>query len=360
MNLDDLSTFKRIDQSDMLGQITSLPDQLAAAWDHGQSLELPEWTDIERVVIAGMGGSAIGADLLSSYIAPLCRIPVQVHRDYLLPGWAAGSQTLVICSSHSGNTEETLSAFQQAQENRSRCLVVSTGGKLAELAASSGLPLWQFEHDGQPRAAVGFSFGLLLAVFARLGLIPDPADELGAAVSGMRRQQQALDVQLPVVENPAKRLAGQMVERWVTVVGSGILAPVARRWKGQISEIAKAWAQFEFLPELDHNTLAGVENPQQMLSNQLVLFLRSTTNHQRNALRSDLTRNIFMLQGLGTDYIDAAGETRMEQQWTCLHFGDYTAYYLAMVYGVDPTPVEAIEGLKRELKAASALSNINP
>ena len=352
MNLDDLSTYKRIDKSDMLGQIDSLPDQLAAAWDHGHSLELPEWTDIERVVIAGMGGSAIGADLLSSYIAPICRIPVQVHRDYLLPGWAAGSRTLVICSSHSGNTEETLSAFQQAQENRCRCLVVSTGGNLAELAASSGLPFWQFEHDGQPRAAVGFSFGLLLAVFARLGLIPDPADELGAAVNGMRRQQEVLDVQVPVAENPAKRLAGQMVDRWVTVVGSGILAPVARRWKGQISEIAKAWAQFEFLPELDHNTLAGVENPQQMLSNQLVLFLRSTTNHQRNALRSDLTRNIFMLQGLGTDYIDAAGETRMEQQWTCLHFGDYTAYYLAMVYGVDPTPVDAIEGLKRELKAA--------
>lgn len=349
MNLDDYKAFAQIDKQDMISHINGLPAQLQAAWELGQRQELPDWSDIQSIVIAGMGGSAIGADLLVAYIAPMCRVPVFVHRDYGLPAWANGSQTLVITSSHSGNTEETLSAFDQALSNECRCLSISTGGMLAEKATDLGVPLWRFEHEGQPRAAVGFSFGLLLALFSRLEVIPDPENELENAVINLNRQQEKLMPDIPTVQNSAKRLAGQEVERWVTVIGSGVLAPVARRWKGQISEIAKAWAQFEFLPELDHNTLAGIENPEQVLNQQMVLFLRSSSDHPRNQIRSDLTRKIFMLEGLGTDEVYAVGETRMAQQWTCLHYGDYVAYYLAMAYGVDPTPVAAIEGFKREL-----------
>ncbi|HEX2981329.1 MAG TPA: SIS domain-containing protein [Anaerolineaceae bacterium] len=133
-------------------------------------------------------------------------------------------------------------------------------------------------------------------------------------------------------------------------MASGYLAPVARRWKGQISEVAKAWAQFEFLPEADHNTMAGLLNPEEMLEHILVLFLRSSAEHPRNRLRSDLTRKGFMQEGLNTDFIDAAGDSPLAHIWTTLHMGDYCAYYLAMAYGVDPTPVEAIEGLKAEMK----------
>ena len=161
----------------------------------------------------------------------------------------------------------------------------------------------------------------------------------------------SISVQVPTSQNLAKRLAGQLVGRWVAVIGSGVLAPVARRWKGQVSEIAKAWSQFEYLPEADHNTLAGVENPEEVLGSTVVLFLRSKTNHPRNQLRSDLTRRVFMVEGLGTQAVDAAGETPLANQWASLHLGDYLAYYLAMAYGVDPTPVSAIEGFKRDLAA---------
>ena len=131
-----------------------------------------------------------------------------------------------------------------------------------------------------------------------------------------------------------------------------LLAPVARRWKGQISEIAKAWAQFEFLPEANHNSLAGIENPEELFPKSMVLFLKSIYDHPRNQLRCELTRKIFMLQGFGTDEIEAAGSTPLSHIWTCLHFGDYLAYYLAMSYEVDPTPVSAIEGFKKEMKSA--------
>ncbi|HEY9525995.1 MAG TPA: SIS domain-containing protein, partial [Anaerolineales bacterium] len=255
MNLDDLDYFKKLDTLDMLGEIDNLPDQLDSAYQLGLKHELPEWKDVKQVVIAGMGGSAIGADLIATYCAPLASIPVSVHRDYGLPLFARGAETLVICSSHSGNTEETLDAFEAARTAGCRTIVVSTGGELAKRAREHSVPMWTFEHAGQPRAAVGFSFGLLLAMFQRLGLLPDQRDALDDALAFMRRSQERIKADIPAVKNPAKRYAGQLMGRWVTIVASDFMAAVARRWKGQINEIAKAGANYEFLPEADHNAL---------------------------------------------------------------------------------------------------------
>ncbi len=354
MNLDDLNYFKQLDPQDMLGEIDSLSDQLLSAWDLGQRLPLLDLFGIRRVVIAGMGGSAIGADLLAAYLAPKCEQPVFVHRDYDLPAFANGQETLVIASSHSGNTEETLSSFETALEKGCQALALTTGGKLAKRADKAGVPVWRFEHGGQPRAAVGFSFALLLAMFTRLRFVKDPYSELQGAVEAMRLQQKSIRANSQVTSNPAKRMAGQMMNRWVTIVAASYLTPVARRWKGQINEIAKAGASFEFLPEADHNTLAGTLNPEDMLASRtMTLFLRAPSDHSRNRLRLEMTRQAFMLEGLNTDFIDASGDSPLAHIWTALHFGDYTAYYLAMAYGVDPTPVAPLENLKANLKAAS-------
>ena len=353
MNLDDLEYFKKIDTLNMLAEIDNLPDQLASAYQLGLKHNLPEWKDVRQVVIAGMGGSAIGADLLASYCAPLAPVTVFVHRDYGLPFFARGAETLVICSSHSGNTEETLDAFEAAHSTGCRMIVVSTGGELAKRAKENNSPLWTFEHSGQPRAAVGFSFGLLLAMFQRLGFIPDQKEALENALASMKRFQERIKADVPTVKNPAKRYAGQLIGRWVTVVASGLLTAVARRWKGQLNEIVKAGANFEFLPEADHNTLAGTMHPQEVLNpHTMTLFLRASSDHPRNRLRSDLTRKAFMLEGMNTDFVNARGRTPLAQMWTMILFGDYVAYYLAMCYGVDPTPVEALVDFKRSMAEA--------
>lgn len=350
MNLDDLGAFRQLDREDMLSHIDGLPDQLEKAWELGVSLPLSPMQGIRHILVAGMGGSAIGADLLSSYVAPFCPVPVVVHRDYDLPNWARGQETLVICSSHSGNTEETLSAFEMAQINGCRLMVISTGGAISEKARAANVPLWNFEHKGQPRAAVGFSFGLLLAALVKAGIVADADKDVRAAIAAMRREQQNLRADVPVTKNPVKRLAGQLVGRYVSFFGSGFMKPVARRWKTQANEIAKAWAQFEFLPEADHNTLAGVVTPPDLLPKITAVFLQSSFDHERNKLRADLTRQGLMMEGISTDFYNAKGETTLEQMWTAVHFGDYLAYYLAMAYEVDPTPVEAIEGLKKAMK----------
>ena len=169
----------------------------------------------------------------------------------------------------------------------------------------------------------------------------------------MKKSQEHLRADVPAVNNSAKRYAGQLMGRWVTVMGAGILAPVARRWKGQINEIAKAGANFEFLPEADHNTLAGTLHPEEVLNpHTMTLFLRSPSDHPRNRLRSDLTKQIFMVEGLNTDYLDARGDTPLAHIWTLILFGDYMAYYLAMAYGVDPTPVEALVNFKNAMSEA--------
>jgi glucose/mannose-6-phosphate isomerase len=353
MDLDDLHRFKELDTLNMLGEIDNLPDQLGSAYQLGLKHDLPDWRDLRQVVIAGMGGSAIGADLLASYCSSFSPISVSVHRDYGLPLFARGAETLVICSSHSGNTEETMDAFEAARKAECRIIVVSTGGELANRAKENSIPVWTFDHKGQPRAAVGFSFGLLLAMFQRLGFLPDQKDAMEDALASMKRSQQRLRPQIPTVKNPAKRYAGQLIGRWVTIMGAGLLTTVARRWKGQINEVAKAGANFEFLPEADHNTLAGTMNPEEVLNpHTMTLFLRAPSDHPRNRQRSDLTRKAFMLEGMNTDYVDARGNTPLAHMWTLILFGDYMAYYLAMGYGVDPTPIQALVEFKKSMAEA--------
>lgn len=352
MDLDNQELIRRLDPKNMLGEIDGLPKQLEQAWQLGHKQPPVPKTSIRQVIISGMGGSAIGADLLAAYIEDKSRLPVLVQRDYHLPAWANGPETLLIASSHSGNTEETLAAFNTATERGCLRLAVTTGGKLAQAAQESQATLWQFDHQGQPRAAVGYSFGLLLAAFARLELIPDPSRELDMTIHALEDRQKEFGPEVPVTQNPAKRQAGQLIDRYVTIIASGSLGPVARRWKGQISELAKAWAQFEFLPEADHNTLAGIHNPEARLNELIVMFLSAPTDHPRNQLRSELTRKTLMLQGIGTDMIRATTNSTLANQWILLHFGDYMAYYLAIAYGYDPTPVESIESFKREMLAA--------
>jgi glucose/mannose-6-phosphate isomerase len=349
MNLDDLHHFQQTDPDQMLQKIDDLPDQLEAAWKLGHSLNQPEFKQIKQVLVAGMGGSAIGADLLASYIAPLSHVPVTVWRDYGLPAYVQGPETLVIASSHSGNTEETLSAFSAALERKAQTMAITTGGQLKEQAADSGSPCWEFEHDGPPRAAVGYSFGLLLALAVRAGWIPNQDEALQSTLSTLRNQAQSIGAQSPVVNNPAKRMAGQMVGRWPTIVAGGFLAPVARRWRTQIAELAKAVAQFEELPEADHNMVAGVLKPEKLFGATMVVLLRADLDHPRLVKRVKATKRLLMVEGFNTDLIKARGGNRLAQQWSTLHFGDYTAFYLAMAYGVDPTPIDAIEDLKEEL-----------
>lgn len=351
MNLDDLDRMRAIDVDDMLSHIDALPNQLDNAWGAAQALPLPESHQAPRlIVLCGMGGSAIGGDLAAAVVAPTSPAPFVVLRGYDLPAFVAGPETLVIASSHSGNTEETLSAVEIARERGARLLAVTTGGQLAEHAARHGYPLWQFDYKSQPRAALGWSLGLLLGLADRLKLAPGLGADLAGAVALLRETTQGYGAGSGLATNPAKRTAGQLIGRVPVFVGAGIFEPVARRWKCQLNENAKVWAEYEPMPETNHNAVAAIGFPADNSVQLSAIFITSPAqDHPRVRLRHELMYTMCLQNGIMADTFQPQGDTPLARLLHAIQFGDYLSYYTAIGYGADPTAIAPIVELKDQL-----------
>lgn len=350
MNLDDRQALRRLDADDMLGRIRQLPNQCTVAWEQSRELALPpDYGSVGDVTIVGMGGSAIGGALLQGLVADECDIPISVVRDYTLPGFVQGPDSLVIASSYSGNTEETLSCFEQARTRNARTLAITTGGKLAKLARQAGAPVVQFQYESQPRAAIGFSLTLLLGVSHQLGLVRDYAEDVAESAQVMEAWQQELDVGVPQARNLAKQLAERIRDNLPVIYGAGFLAAVANRWKTQFNENAKHWAFFEVLPELNHNAVVGLGIPGVLRDGSIVLMLRSDRDPNRIQERWDVTGELLSREGVAVEEIHGRGESALAQMLSLIHVGDFVSFYVAMLNEVDPTPVESIAFLKQRL-----------
>jgi glucose/mannose-6-phosphate isomerase len=350
MNLDDPALIKNLDKNNYYPEILNFPTHLSEGWRIGQTNPIQfRGTSIENILICGMGGSAIGADLAAAFARNQSKVPIVICRDYDLPAWVAGEHTLVIASSHSGNTEETLSCFKEAKLNGCRILAISTGGQLEKIAVDARSTFWKFSHSGQPRAAVGFSLGFMLSAFTQLDLIEDPTESIENTVGLIQNESANFVLETQIHKNPAKRLAGQMVGRIPIIFGSDYLAPVARRFKTQVNELAKSWAQFELLPEADHNTAAGIEYPETACRQIFALFLESPTDHPRNRLRSQMTKQKFLIEGINCDSYLVPGETPLENICAGVQFCDFVSFYLAIALNVDPTPIPGIAAIKNSM-----------
>ncbi len=349
IDFDNQALFREIDPDDMLGRIAELPQQCRDAWANVQSLELPsQYRQVNKIVVLGMGGSAIGGDLLRALAEPECALPIVTNRDYTVPAFV-NAATVVIASSYSGNTEETLSALAQARERGAKLLAITTDGKLAQQARELGVPLLTFCYKSQPRAALGYALVSLIGVVHKLGLISDKTADLEEAIAVMEALQEEIRETVPVTENPAKQLAKRLYGHLPVVYGSGYLAEVAHRWKTQFNENAKAWSFFEQLPELNHNAVVGYQFPEELSERILVVMLISSLDHPRNKARFQVTREILTRHGIAYETIEARGESPLAQMLSAIHFGDYVSYYLALLYEVNPTPVRIIDYLKERL-----------
>ncbi len=349
MMLDDIELMAALDPQGMRKHVEALPRQCRDAWEQGMALDLPgELADVRAVVVAGMGGSAIGGDLVRGVLAGRARTPVWVERGYSLPAWV-GPDTLVIASSYSGNTEETLSAFRDAGQKGARRLAVTTGGRLREMADAERVPVVPIHYDSPPRGALGHSFTLILAVLVRLGLAPDLSDEMSEAVSVMEAWQDEIGAHVPENQNDAKKLARALSGRLPLVMAGPTLASVARRWKGQFNENAKTWAQFDELPEWDHNGILGMRFPEEQVEKTSVVYLDAPADPARIRLRWDISRKLMEDRGIETHVVTARGQSVLAQVLSAVHFGDFVSIYLAFLNGVNPTEMAAIEDLKKEL-----------
>jgi glucose/mannose-6-phosphate isomerase len=349
MNLDHFAALQKLDPDGMLGHAAALPKQCQEAWTATQDLALPgDYQNANKVVIAGMGGSAIGGDLAAAVAAGTSTIPVLVHRDYALPAHV-DAKTLVIASSYSGNTEETLAAFRAARERGCHLAAVTTGGELRRLAREWHAPLVSFDYVSQPRAALGYLFISMLGILRALDVLNDPTADLEEAMAALEDRKGLFAPESPLAQNPAKQLASRLFGKVPIVIAAGALVPVARRWKTQLNENGKSWAYFEALPEMDHNALSGIHFPPEAADRSRVLLLQQASLHPRNALRLDLTRQVLEGQGIGCEQVLVPGGSELAQILSAVQLGDFASTYLALLYGADPTAIEDIVGLKEQM-----------
>lgn len=333
----------------MLARIEDMPRHCRQAWQDAIALPLPPgYSTCGKVVVSGMGGSAIGGELLSSLAAHGGRVPVSVHRDYDLPSWVDDG-TLVVACSHSGNTEETLSSFSAALRTPAKKLAVTTGGKLKSLADDHGVPVLCYECPAEPRTAFGHNFFSLLGLAHRLGIVTVEPRDLDETLGLLEDLTARLGKDIPEEQNPAKRLAGRLWGRLTVVYGAGILAKVALRWKTQVNENSKSHAFAEALPELNHNAVVGYELPVWAGEKTSVVMLRSPALLSRMLKRYEVTAEMLAAAGIACEVLDVEGRSPLAQAMSGVRLGDFVSYYLALLNGVDPSPVAAIDYLKRRL-----------
>jgi len=348
-SLDDPAIYRQIDSSGMLSHLHDFPGQCQQAWERIMRFDLPrEYKGIERVIILGVGGSAIGGDIVRRLALAESKAPVWVHRDYGLPPFL-DENTLVIASSYSGDTEETTSAFTQSLKTRAKKLVLTTGGKLKQLAERESIPLFVIDYQAPPRTAFPHSFIPLVGIFQKLGLLGDKSAELREGLQILGKLSRDLVETTPLVSNPAKQLATKLYRHAVIIYGAELLSEVARRWKTQLNENSKTMAFFELFPELDHNAVVGYDFPPEVKERVFVVLLRSALLNSRNQLRYEATAQLLAKAQIKHQLVEAIGKTAIAQVMSLILFGDYVSLYLAILNRIDPTPVDSIDFVKKYL-----------
>lgn len=341
-----------LDPGDMRAAVRAFPDHLAEGWERGAAADAfgIDASALNGVVVCGMGGSAIGGDLVRTLAEPDSPVPVLVNRGYSLPGWV-DARTLVVVSSYSGGTEETLSAYAEARERGAQILAITSGGEVQRRAETGGDRLIEISGGLQPRAALGYSLGVLLRFARANGLLELADDTFEAALLSARARATRHDGDAE--GNPARDLSALWMDRLpVIYTGVGLMEAVGLRWRTQIHENAKHPAVGNVFPELDHNEIMGYEaGPEAIQGHFAVTVLRDADDHLQVTRRFDVTRGLLEQEvAIWTD-LESEGESRLDRVLSFVQLGDAASFWLAMRKGVDPTPVETIQQLKKTLAA---------
>ncbi len=350
LDLDREEEVRRIDKSGILDTLKRFPEQCREAIDSGMALDgLPGGEGIDSVFVVGMGGSGISGDVVGSLVAEDIQVPFQTVKGYHLPA-SVSSRSLVFAVSYSGNTEETLNALEEAQGAGASIVAVTSGGELAEVSDRAGFPRVKVPVGYQPRAALGYLFFPILVALEKMGLVHGMVEKAESSLHLIGERSREYSVDRPLKENPAKRLAVDL-EGFVPVVygSEGPLAVAALRWKTQFNENSKIPAFANAFSELNHNETVGWQNLPGICSKFHLLILRHDTEPQRIQKRIEVTAGLIEESVGRQTQVWARGENMLEKMLDLIYLGDFTSVYLALLLGEDPTPVERIERLKKEL-----------
>lgn len=343
--LDDLKYIHEKDVQDALGIASKQPEQLL------KDFTISNWkaqkNQFETIVYAGMGGSALAALLSVSW--PGYSVPFEVSRQYNIPDYVS-PKTLFIASSYSGNTEETLSALAQAEKKKAVIVVIAGGGKLQEIAEQKGYTFIQLPKAEQPRFAVFYNLKAVVQLMAKTGLFIDKNAErdLAVIVPALEKSITSLLPTVPTAKNPAKKLALELMGKSIVIYAGPLLAPAAYKWKISCNENAKNVAWQGTLPEFNHNEFIGWSS-HPTHKPYAIIDLRTNLDHPQVQKRFEISERLLSGMRPAPHTVQAEGDTLIEQLlWTVI-LGDFVTLYLGILNGLNPTPVELVEKLKKEL-----------
>lgn len=339
--LDDLQVIKQKDPQDALGNVAGQWKQLQQTYD----VSFKPKDEIRNVVLAGMGGSALGGVFLQSW--PGLPLPFEIVRNYSLPGYV-GQNTLVILSSYSGNTEETLAALTDAENRKAQLVVLSNGGKLTELASQKSLPLIKTPVVPQPRMSAFYIFNAITQVLTASGVLADKTSELNEAGQWLSGQMSSWTADIPTSANQAKQIAQELMGKTVIIYSGPAMSPAVIKWKIWINENAKNLAWFNQYPEFNHNEFIGwsghpIQKP------FAVVEIRSNLEHERVRKRFEVSERLLSGKRPAPIVIKPQGDTVLKQLLYSATLGDFVSIYLAILNGVNPTPVDLVEKFKTAL-----------
>jgi glucose/mannose-6-phosphate isomerase len=350
IDLDRPDLLHAADPSDMLGTVAQMPRHCREAYEASRAMDLPSAEGITNVTFCGMGGSAVAGDVVRAVFRDRMTVPVDVNRGHELPRYA-GTHTLVMVSSYSGNTSETLSGFREALRRGCRVLAVTSGGTLAVEAAEAGVPVVSVPGGLQPRAALGHLGFAWLGALEAMGLLPDLSDDVDETVTELAALVERLGPDVKTADNPAKALAMRIGDKVPVVWGAeGIGAVAAMRWKTQLNENGKVPAFWSAMSELDHNEVVGWTTPHGHLFS--LIALRHEGEHPEIARRFTLSYPIVRASGMDNAEVSAAGRSALARLMSLIIVGDFTSVYVALRHVVDPTPVDVLVQLKAALGGA--------
>lgn len=350
-NLDDVRIYQKLDPKGLIKDIDNTSKQIKLSWEDVKKLIIPSYyIKAKNIVILGMGGSGIGGAIARTIGLKKCSVPIIQHGDYDLPQFV-GAESLVIAVSFSGNTEETLIAVQEAAKNNAKIIGICSGGELEKLSIKYKFPCFLVKYNAiQPRVAFASQFIALLGILAKLGYIDVNDEEIKKTISNIDNLNKQIEINITKFENPAKKLAQKIGDRIPVIIGSGYLAEVARRWKGNFNENSNYVSYSEVLPEMNHNALVGLQFPKKIGEKILFIILQSVYDHPRNILRQNIICEIFRKKKAKYEIVgDFQLGNIISEIMQFVLFNDYVSYYLAILNNVGPEDVSIISYLKDKL-----------
>lgn len=347
-SLDLLDKLAQVDKSDMLGDLIKTPLYCQDAILRAKQVNVPEGVAPKNIVIVGMGGSAIGGEILKDWLRDELPIPIEVCRDYILPAYV-NEDTLVFVNSYSGNTEETLTAFLSARKRKCTVLAVTSGGLLESLCTEQNIPFVKIPSGLQPRVAVPYMFFPLPILLEKLGILSKIENELQDAIEVIDNVAKQNASSVPTKNNIAKQFAKKLAGTLPVIYGFRQYISIAHRLKAQFNENSKVHSKSDFFPELNHNETVGYEAPDALNKTLSVILIRDPRESSEISARIETTKELVFCRAKNVLEIEAKGDTKLAKMLSVLVIGDYISVYLAILRNVDPTPVKIIDQIKSEL-----------